>query len=332
MNPKENLYAAIFHQGPEWVPCPMVDGSWRVVLHDLLERPEQQAGYDDWGVHWDLKIESEGGSYPDEHPISDPEQIKDLVLPDVERRDLLDPAIRGLQAIDRSQALVFADNGWGLFERAWLLAGMENLMVWMLEEPEAVDMLMDRILQVKLRVTERFIEEIEVDGIMYGDDWGGETSVMMGPELWRRFVKPRQKKLYDACKSRKVIVRQHSDGHTEELFEDLAEIGLDVLNPLQPECNDVEKARQMVGKRLAFHGAVGSRLLDKGRPAEIRENVKLRIQQLATREGGYIVAPAHAFAYPRENVRAFREAAIEYGRIPKQWCREFDVEKTDVEV
>jgi uroporphyrinogen decarboxylase len=80
---------------------------------------------------------------------------------------------------------VFADNGWGVFERSWLLAGMENLMVWMIQEPEAVELLMDKIMQVKIRLTERFIKEVKVDGIMYEDDWGGETSVMMGLDLWR---------------------------------------------------------------------------------------------------------------------------------------------------
>jgi uroporphyrinogen decarboxylase len=77
--------------------------------------------------------------------------------------------------------------------------------------------------------------------------------------------------LHDLCKENNVIVRQHSDSHTEELFEDLVEIGLDILNPLQPECNDLEKVRQKVGRKLAFHGAVGSRLLDRGKPEEIRE-------------------------------------------------------------
>jgi len=332
MDPKENLYAAIFHKTPEWVPCPMVDGSWRVVLHGLNERPEKEAGYDEWGVHWDIREESEGGSFPDKHPLTDPEQVKDLQVPDPDKDGFLDPAKKGIESIDRDTALVFADNGWGLFERSWLLAGMDNLMVWMIQEPEAVEMLMDKILKIKLRITERFIKEIEVDGIMYGDDWGGETSIMMGPELWRRFIKPRQKKLYDICRENDVIVRQHSDGHTEEIFEDLVEIGLNVLNPLQPQCNDVEKAREKVGSKLAFHGAVSSRLLDMGKPEEIRDNVRLRIEQLAADDGGYIVAPAHAFNYPEENIMAFREAAVECGRIPEQWCREYGVDKTDVEV
>jgi hypothetical protein len=96
-NPKENLYAAVLHEGPEWVPCPMEGGSWRVVLHNLLERPEQTAGNDEWGVHWDMKTASEGGSYPDEHPITNPEQINDRSLPDVDRQDLLEPAKEGLK-------------------------------------------------------------------------------------------------------------------------------------------------------------------------------------------------------------------------------------------
>ena len=201
----------------------------------------------------------------------------------------------------------------------------------MLNEHEAVNLLMEKIARVKLKITERLINEISVDGIMYGDDWGGESSLIMGPELWRRFIKPLQQKLYDICSKNRVFIRQHSDGHTEEIFGDLVEMGLNILNPLQPECNDVEKAKSEFGKHLAFHGAVSSRLLDRGTPQQVNEEVKVRIKQLAE-GGGYIVAPAHAFPYPDRNVEAFRNAAIEYGGIPEKWRNKFEVERTDVEV
>ncbi|MCK4418405.1 hypothetical protein KAV79_01215 [Candidatus Aerophobetes bacterium] len=329
MNPKENLMKVIRCEEPEWVPCPMVDGSWRVVFHSLVERTSE-AGFDDWRVHWKLSDRA-GGTYPDQHPITNPEMVKDFPLPDGEIPSLTKPALEMALDIDRDKSLLLGDNGWGIFERSWLLAGMDNLLIWMVEEPEAVNILMHRIARVKLRITERLIDEVGVDGIRYGDDWGGEKALIMGPHFWRKFIKPQQRLLYNACKKKDIFILQHSDGHTEEIIPDLIEMGLDILNPLQPECNDIEKIKAEFGKDLAFHGAVSSRTLDKSTPEKITQEVKLRISQLA-QGGGYILAPAHGFPYPASNLQAFRTAAIEYGKIPKEWRGEFEVQKTDVEI
>jgi uroporphyrinogen decarboxylase len=330
MNPRENLIATITHQQPDWVSCPMVDGSWSVIFHNLLERPEKKAGYDDWGIYWDMS-DAAGGSFPVKHPVDTLEKVKDLQLPDVERTNLLDRAKKAIKKINRSETLVFADNGWGIFERSWLLTGMDNLLIWMIEEPEAVTTLMKKISVIKRRITERFIKEVGVDGIMYGDDWGGEQSLIMGPELWRKFIKPEQKKLYDICKENSVFIRQHSDGHTEEIFGDLADMGLDILNPMQPDCNNLEKAKKDFGDRLAFHGAVSSRTLDRGTPEQIQNEVKTRIEQLG-KGGGYIIAPTHAFPYPEKNLQAMIESAIIHGKIPKKWHRKTRVGRSDIEV
>jgi uroporphyrinogen decarboxylase len=330
LNPKENLIAAVTHRQTEWVSCPLVDGSWSVVLHNLTERPEGKKGLDDWGIYWDIS-NAAGGSFPTKHPLDSLEKIKDYQPPDVEKPSLFDSARKAVQNIDRSETLIFADNGWGIFERAWMLAGMDNLLIWMIQEPEAVNILMEKITHIKLRITERFIKEVSVDGIMYGDDWGGEQSILMGPELWRKFIKPRQKKLYDVCKENNVFIRQHSDGHIQEIFPDLVEMGLDILNPLQPECNDTEKAKKDFGDKLAFHGAVSSRLMDTGTPEQVTEEVKTRINQLG-KNGGYILAPAHELPYPEKNIQAFKNAAVKYGRIPGKWQKRNSSGRSDISI
>lgn len=143
MSPKENLLSALGHEEPDWVPFPMVDGSWAVVGHGLVERPERP-GYDDWGVRWELREEGIG-TFPVEHPIKEPEQVEGHEFPDPERPEVLRPMAEAADKVDRRRALLFGDNGWGLFERAWLLVGMERLLLWMAEEPEAVALLMHRI-------------------------------------------------------------------------------------------------------------------------------------------------------------------------------------------
>jgi len=329
MNPKENLIKVIRGKEPEWIPCPMVDGSLRIIFHSLVERASK-SDFDNWGVHWKLS-DPAGGTYPNQHPITKPEMVKHFPLPDPEMPNLTKSALKMVSEIDRNKCLLFGDNGWGIFERSWLLTGMDNLLIWMYDEPEVVETLMHRIALVKLRITERLIDEVGVDGIRYGDDWGGEEALMMGPDFWRKFIKPQQKLLYDACKKKGIFILQHSDGHTEEIISDLIEMGLDILNPLQPECNDIEEIKSKFGKHLAFHGAVSSRTLNKGTPEEVTKEVKLRISQL-TQGGGYILAPAHSFSYPAPNLQSFREAAIEYGKIPEKWRGKFEVRKTDVEV
>lgn len=330
MNPKENLLAAINHDEPEWVPTPMLDRSMTVVTHDLLEYPAG-GGVDDWGVKWQQGEEDAGAGLPVTHPIAKPEDIEDYPFPDPERPDLMEPALETLSDIDQSKTLIFGDNGWGLFERAWILVGMDKFLIWMYREPEAVNELLELIARVKLRVSERLIEEAGVDGIRYGDDWGGESELMMGPELWRKFIGPQQEKLYDTCNKRDILVMQHADGHVEEIIPDLIAMGLDLLNPLQPECNDVKGVKDEYGNRVSFHGAVGSRILDNGTPAQVRKEVNKRIEQL-TNSGGYVMAPAHAYSYSKENLQAFREAAVEFGGVPKKWINMGFEGRGDIEI
>lgn len=330
MTPKQNLLKALQHKQPRWVPCPMVDGSLKVIPHGLAEYVPE-GGKDDWGVEWKTGEEKSGAGLPRTHPIENPEDVEKFPLPDVEKPDLMKPAIREMKNIDRSQTLVFGDNGWGIFERAWILVGMDKLLIWMYKEPDAVKNLMRRIAIIKERISERFINEVGVDGVRYGDDWGGDKALLMGPNLWRKFIKPYQKSLYRICKDKGTFVHQHSDGHIEEIISDLVEIGLDILNPLQPECNNLQMIKSEFGANLTFHGAIGSRNMDKGTPDQIAQEVSLRVKQLSS-SGGYIIAPAHAMSYPKTNLEAFRKAAIKYGKVPRQWIVEHRVVKGDIEV
>jgi len=330
MNPKENLFKAINHEEPDWLPTPMIDGSMTIVTHDLTEYPAG-GGWDDWGVKWKQGEEEAGAGLPITHPIESPGDVGSHPFPDPDKPGLMDTALEAISAVDRDKTVVFGDNGWGLFERAWILVGMDKFLMWMYREPEAVEELLQRIAKVKLRISERLIEEVGVDGIRYGDDWGGESELMMGPELWRKFIKPQQARLYNVCTENHRLVMQHADGHIEEIIPDLIEMGLDLLNPLQPECNDVQAVKQRFGGQLSFHGAVGSRVLDYGTPSEVKEEVAKRVKQLSA-GGGFVLAPAHAYSYSEENITAFREAAIEYGGIPEDWIQETRGARGDIEL
>jgi len=285
----------------------LFDNSIIIIEHGLVERRNE--GKDAWGVMWKTR-ETRSGGFPVFHPIKDPDEIDVYSTPSPEDPSLLDDAKRLISEIDRNNVVVAGDNGWGLFERAWLLVGMERLFLWSFLYPDAVKELIEKIAYVKIRLTERLIEEIGVDMIMYGDDWGMEDRLLFSPKWWRVFIKPWQKRLYRIAKDNDVLVYQHSDGKVEELIPDLIEIGVDILN-IQRECNDWYEIKRKYGKRITLWGGVSARTLDHGTPEDVMREVKECIE--LGRDGGIILAPGHSLKYPKKNLEAMREAWLKYG-------------------
>ncbi|MCD6095383.1 MAG: hypothetical protein J7J99_02310, partial [Thermoprotei archaeon] len=300
-SPRENFLVAVNHNPPYWIPCPMFDGSVDVVTHGIVER--RTNGTDDWGVGWVLK-DPKSDSFPVYHPIRDPSQVEDYPLPSPERPDLMKSAKQKASKVDRRKVILAGDNGWGLFERAWLLVGMHRLFRWSFTCPDAVEALIRRIAEIKVRITERYIEEVGIDMILYGDDWGMEDRLLFSPHWWRRFIKPWQAELYRVAKKHGVLVYQHSDGKVEELIPDLIEIGVDILN-IQRECNDWNRIKREYGDKITLWGGVSARTLDRGSPDDVRREVEECID--LGKNGGLILAPGHALKYPRDNIEAMHK-------------------------
>jgi len=191
---------------------------------------------DSWGVPWELK-NLRSDSFPVSHPLDSPDEVDDYPLSSADERCLLDEAKETASKYDRNKVVFVGYNGWGLFERAWILLSMPRFFIWAFRHPDALERLIERIAQVKMTLTERLITEVGVDLIDYGDDWGMEDRTLLSPKLWRTFIKPWQARLYRAAKKHGVLVYQHSDGRVEDLIPDLIEIGVDTLN-IQRECND----------------------------------------------------------------------------------------------
>jgi uroporphyrinogen decarboxylase len=203
---------------------------------------------------------------------------------------------------------VVADLGFSLFERAWTMAGMETILVGMVEDPPFVHALLDGILAFNLAIIERACSR-DIDAMQFGDDWGQQRGLLMGPTLWREFIKPRVRRMYGLVKSRGKKVFIHSCGKVDTLFPDLIECGLDVFNPFQPEVMDVAEMKRLFGDRLSFFGGISTqKTLPYGTPAEVRQEVK-RLLDTIGKSGGYIAAPAHSIpkdAKP-ENIAAMIE-------------------------
>jgi len=197
--------------------------------------------------------------------------------------------------------------GFSLYERAWTLRGMENLMMDFLKAPDFVRELLRTIADYNIvQVTEAL--KYDIDAVYFGDDWGQQTGLQMGPRLWREFIKPELKRMYSVVRQAGKYVMIHSCGKVDELFDDLIEIGLHCFNPFQPEVMDVFGLMKRYKGRLTFHGGLSTQ---QTLPYGSVEDVKRETAELleAGKSGGYIFAPAHAVEgdVPPENMLAFIE-------------------------
>ena len=196
--------------------------------------------------------------------------------------------------------------GFSLFERAWTLRGMENLLCDMVEEPEFVDELLDRIVEYNLKVVD-IACEYPIDCIFFGDDWGMQKGLIMGYEHWKRFIAPRISRQYAYVKAKGKYVAQHSCGDCRQVFPDLEAFGLDIYNTFQPEVYDIEYFKKRFGGKITFYGGISTQtILPFGTPAEVEAEMR-RIIAILSGDGGYIIAPTHAMPgdIPPENVMAF---------------------------
>ncbi|MGB9759337.1 MAG: uroporphyrinogen decarboxylase family protein, partial [Thermoproteota archaeon] len=142
-----------------------------------------------------------------------------------------------------------------LFEIAWQLTGFNEFLVMMIKGDKRVEKILDKLNEIRLRQA-RLLLEANVDVIYDGDDVGAQSTMIISPSLWRKYLKPRYKTLSDLIHSKGKYFFFHSDGWIEPIIPDLIEIGVDILNPVQPETMDPLKIRKMCGNKLAFDGTL----------------------------------------------------------------------------
>ncbi len=202
--------------------------------------------------------------------------------------------------------------GGELFESAYRLRGFERFMEDLLERPALVDYLLDQLTAMLIR-NAVVLAEAGVDVLLLDDDVAAAHGLIVGPHTWRRFFRDRLAAVIAAAREAApgIIVFFHSDGDFTRLLADLVEAGVDVVNPLAPDCMDAAAVRREFGSRLAFWGTVGTAVLwDQGTPEQVRDEVRRR--KAALGPSSLLLSPAYDIDYtPRDNVLAFVEAALE---------------------
>ena len=212
---------------------------------------------------------------------------------------------------ERKDSFLVGGLGWGLFERSWNLRGFENALMDAVAEPDFYEEMLDRLTELYLAFVE-YTVDLPVDGILFGDDWGDQRGVILGPERWRKFIKPRWARIYDAVHAAGKIAMSHSCGSVADIMPDIIEIGLDVLESVQPEAAGMNpyELKKKWGDKIAFWGCLGSQsTIPLGTPEQIHTEIARLCREMG-KGGGYILAPAKPLQpeTPIENAVAIVEA------------------------
>ena len=265
---------------------------------------EGRPGYirDDFGVLWNRNGADKDIGVIEGFMFSEPDiSMYTFPEPDEEKLHTL---FRDLQD-KQTDCFKIGQLGFSMFERAWTLCGMENLLMYMITDEQFTHELFEAITEWNMRVLDIALQ-YKFDAFYFGDDWGQQRGLIMGPTYWRKYVAPGIRKMYARVKSKGLYVAQHSCGDIEELFPDLIDMGLDIYQTFQPEIYDIRKVKKEFGANLSFWGGISTQdVLPHGSPEDVRKITRETLDVM-NQNGGYIAAPTHAIPgdVPPENVLA----------------------------
>jgi uroporphyrinogen decarboxylase len=279
--------------------------------------------YDNFGIKYFMP---ENGLYFDmvENPLAKMETLEEI-KDSYEWPDPINPrVVEGLREQakklkeENKYAIIGDMVNTGIFEPSHYLRGFENFLMDLMINEDIACYILEQMLSYQCKRYEAYLNEVGeyLDIVFVGDDLASTQTTLVSPQVYRNIVKPYQKEYFKFIKSKtKAKLLYHSCGNVTPLIEDLIEIGVDILNPIQVNANDMDtkKLKELYGDRLCFLGAIDTnKVLPKGSQQDVRDEVKRRIEDLGP--SGYILAAVHDIQadVPPQNVIEMYRAAKNY--------------------
>ncbi len=267
---------------------------------------------DEWGARWAHAADGVGAIQV-EHPLKDWGELDEYLetrMPDPDGPGRLDEAAR-LMAPHRGRRYCIGIQVLGILELLRTIRGMEEVFIDFYTHPREVQRLMDALERFLTRVLVSWAP-LGADCVMFGDDWGMQTGLQIAPEVWRDLFKPRYRRMFDAAHAAGLDIQFHSCGRVVDIVEDLIDVGVDILDPVQPGCMEVQELARRFGGRIAFSGAIDIQgTMVFGTPADVRSEVHRLMDVLGAPFGNaFVIGPANSMTpdVPLENMRAMVEA------------------------
>jgi len=252
--------------------------------------------------------------------------LKDFDVDSLQDHHFPDPYATGRFSITKEDMHRYKEEGYwvvgnfgidAFWCQAWYLRGFNQLTIDLFANPEFVEKLMSKLLEYYVGVG-RKLAEFGVDQANIYDDIACQTGMIVSPRLWRRYIKPQYRILIEALKPRVRYIFFHSDGDLRPVIPDLIEIGVNILNPVQPDCMDLAELKKLYGDELTLWGGLSVQdTLPHGRVEDVKREVKKTIKSCAAR-GGFVLGTSNNITQdtPTRNFLAIYEAAKEYGKYP----------------
>ncbi|MBS1252034.1 MAG: Uroporphyrinogen decarboxylase [Anaerolineales bacterium] len=293
---------------------------------DVEEVEGEDAYRDMWGITWRYMLNSYSLT---DSPLSGATigELDTFAWPDPHN-----PAMfaglreRAQHLYENTDYVVVADSvKGGLLTKALQIRGYEDFFMDLAMDLEFAEALLDKLLALYKEMWTAYMQEVGpyVQMVYFTDDIGAQDNLLISPDMFRQLIKPRLTEMVEHLKGLgDVKVMYHTDGTVAPVMDDIVEMGVDILNPVQTSAMGMNTyvLKEKYGDRICFHGAIDvQQMLPSSTPAEVRYDVAKRIYDLG-RGGGFILSTCHDVGedVPPENVVAMFEAVQEYGQYPLQ--------------
>jgi len=278
--------------------------------HDLLVG---STWTDIWGTGWHKEQTGVMG-FPRENPLADMTALHDYAWPDPSDERICRQIYDLADQFPHDDRFLCGRHRDTLWEKAYMLVGMENMMVYFHTEPNYAREILHRIMDFQMGIAQHYLK-LGIELANLGDDLGTQSSLILSPDIIDKFLVPEYERLFGLYRSRGVLIDFHSCGHIEPVLETLMDLGVNILNPVQATANDLAALREKTMGRMALSGAISTKLLMEG-PCELIVSEVRRTMWLLGRQGGYFCCPDQGLPFPEAHFAAYQQTVEQYGIYP----------------